>query len=207
MNNESVDSYLQKGCGRCDRYETPECKVHDWAELLGLLRELLLASGLSEDMKWGSPCYTLKGKNVVMIAARNEYCALSFLKGAILDDPQGVLKAPGPNSRFARYFPFTSADELRARRELAVALIAQAVENERAGKQVNPGPANEPIPAELQERVESDPTLAAAYEALTPGRRRSHILYVSGAKQSKTREARSERCAAKILAGKGWNER
>ncbi len=207
MNTTSVDSYLQDGCGRCDRYRTAECKVHRWTATLLALRELLSESGLTEEMKWGSPCYTLDGKNVVMIASLHDFCALSFLKGAILEDEHGVLEAPGPNSRIARYLKFTSAEQVQARRAIAAKLIEQAIEAERAGKRVPPRSATEPIPEELQARLDADPLLAEAYEALTPGRRRSHILYVSGAKQSKTRGARAERCVSKVLAGKGYNER
>ncbi len=207
MNDASVDSYLQDGCGRCDRYQTAECKVHRWTEALKLLRELVSESGLTEEMKWGSPCYTLNGKNVVAIASLNDFCALSFFKGAILKDELGVLEAPGPNSRHVRYLKFTSAEDVEARREVAVALIARAIQAERSGKKVAPPPAAEPMPDELQARLEADPALAAAFEALTPGRRRSHILYVSGAKQSKTRQDRAGRCRPKILAGKGYNER
>jgi uncharacterized protein YdeI (YjbR/CyaY-like superfamily) len=181
--------------------------VHSWTDALVALRELLSESELTEEMKWGSPCYTLNGKNVVAIAARKDCCALSFFKGAILKDPRGVLEAPGPSSRYARTLKFTSAEDVAARRVLAAQLVAQAIEVERSGKKVAPAPANEPMPDELQAALDADPALAEAYGALTPGRRRSHILYVSGAKQSQTRHTRAERCAAKILAGKGYNER
>ena len=207
MNNTSVDSYLQDGCGRCDLYQTPECKVHRWAETLEALRELLLESELVEEMKWGSPCYTLNGKNVVMLASRKESCILSFFKGAALVDEDDLLVRPGPNSRFARLLSFTSADDVMERRPQAARLIQQAIEVERAGKKVEPEGEPEPVPVELERRLAADPELETAFDALTPGRQRSHILYVSGAKQSKTRERRVERCAPKILAGKGFNER
>jgi len=206
INTTSVDAYLRDGCGRCDRYRTPECKVHPWTEALTALRELVLAAGLTEAMKWGAPCYTLEGKNVVGVAALKDACALSFFKGALLEDPDGVLEAPGPNSRHVRYLKFSSAKQVRARRKLIQALLGQAIALQRAGKRVAP-PAAEPLPAELQARLDADPPLAAAFAALTPGRRRSHALYVSGAKQASTRATRAERCAAKILAGKGYTER
>lgn len=208
MNTTSVDSYLEDGCGRCERYRTPECDVHRWAKELVALRELLLEiEPLVETMKWGSPCYTYEGKNVVMISARRDACMLSFFKGAALKDDDGVLVSPGPNSRYARYLQFTSLDEVLARREQTAQIIWQAVELERSGvKFVPPAPA-EPMPAELEDRLEADAELQRAFEALTPGRRRSHILYVSAAKQSATREARVERCVPKIMAGLGYNER
>lgn len=207
MNNESVDSYLRDGCGRCDHYRTPDCKVHLWTDVLVALRELLRETELVEDMKWGSPCYTLGGKNVVMIAALRDFCSLSFFKGVGLPDPEGALVAPGPNSRFARYLPFTSAADLDGRREQALRFIREAIELERSGVELQVEAASEPIPDELAERLDADSELRRAFEALTPGRQRSHVLHVSGAKQSATRARRVEACAGKILAGKGFNER
>jgi uncharacterized protein YdeI (YjbR/CyaY-like superfamily) len=207
MNNESVDSYLQHGCGRCDKFRTPACKVHLWTDALLELRELLISSGLVETMKWGSPCYTLDGKNVVMLTSLKDCCALSFFKGAALADEEGALVAPGPNSQFMRMLTFTSVGDLKERRPQAVGFVQQAIEAERAGLTVAPRTGTEPMPAELEERLDADPDLRRAFESLTPGRQRSHILHVSGAKQSATREQRVEKCAAKILAGRGFNER
>jgi uncharacterized protein YdeI (YjbR/CyaY-like superfamily) len=181
--------------------------VHRWTKALAALRELVLASGLVEEMKWGSPCYTLGGKNVVMLTAFKEYCALQFFKGAALVDDAGVLESPGPNSRFTRFLKFQSLEDVLARREQAGSLIEQAVALERAGTKVAAEPASEPVPVELKRRLAADPALRRAFDALTPGRRRSHILYVSGAKQSETRQRRVERCAPEISAGRGFNER
>lgn len=207
MNTTSVDAYLRDGCGRCDRYQTPDCKVHRWTDALAALRELVLASELTEEMKWGCPCYTLDGKNVVMIMALNDHCGLSFFKGAALDDADGVLQKPGPNSRIGRVIAFTSAEDVARMRPQVTRLLHQAIAAERAGVEVVVDDAPEPMPAELEQRLAVDPALRQAFEALTPGRQRSHILYVSGAKQPETRERRAERCAPKITAGKGFNER
>jgi uncharacterized protein YdeI (YjbR/CyaY-like superfamily) len=207
MNNTSVDAYLEDGCGRCEHYKTPQCKVHRWTEALVALRAVLLESGLTEEMKWGSPCYTLNGKNVVMLSSFKGYCALSFFKGALLADERGVLAPPGPNSQAARLFKFASAEQVRAHRQLAARYIEEAIEVAKAGAKVTFGQSPEPVPAELQARLDAAPPLKAAFDALSPGRRRSYILHVSGAKQSKTREARAERCIPKILEGKGFNER
>ena len=116
INNISVDAYLRDGCGRCEHYKTPACKVHRWTKALESVRELALASGLVEEMKWGSPCYTLDGKNVVMVAAFKEFCALQFFKGAALVDDEGVLESPGPSSRHVRFLKFRSTEDVRARR-------------------------------------------------------------------------------------------
>lgn len=207
MNIIDVDAYLRDGCGRCEHYKTPACKVHRWADVLEELRKLVLASGLEEQVKWGQPCYSLEGKNVVMIAAFKESCALSFFKGAALADEDGLLESPGPNSRFARFLKFRSSKDIKARRKAAERFLQEAIALERAGKRVEPAAAIEEMPEELARRLAGDPALNRAFLALTPGRRRSHVLHISGAKQSATREKRVERCAKEIAAGRGFNER
>ncbi len=158
-------------------------------------------------MKWGSPCYTFEGKNVVMMASRRDFCALSFFQGAGFDDPGELLEAPGPNSRYARYLKFRSADDVEEHREAIRDFIEQAIEWRRTGKTVDVSDELEPMPDELEARLESDPALRDAFDELTPGRQRSHILHVGGAKRASTRERRVEKCVPKILAGKGYNER
>jgi uncharacterized protein YdeI (YjbR/CyaY-like superfamily) len=206
MNTTSVDAYLRDGCGRCEHYQTPQCKVLLWTDALVALRELARASGLDETMKWGSPCYTLGGKNVAMIVSFRESCGLSFFKGAALTDDDGLLESAGPNSRHARFVKVRSVAEVNARRKQIAALLKQAIALEQAGTKVAKAPP-EPVPGELARRLAADPALRAAFEALTPGRRRSHVLHVSGAKQAETRERRVEKCVSDILAGRGFNER
>lgn len=207
MNDTSVESWLEDGCGRCELYQTPACKVHRWTEALVALRALVVESGLAEQMKWGSPCYTLAGKNVVMLVAFKEHCALSFFKGALLADPEGLLESAGPNSRHIRQLRFTSVEDVTRRRAQTVALLERAIEAEKAGLKVAADPMPEAVPTELEERLAADAEVRRAFDALTPGRRRSHILYVGGARQSATRQKRVERCVAEILAGRGFNER
>lgn len=207
INNTTVDSYLRDGCGRCEHFQTPACKVHRWSEVLVALRDLARASGLTETMKWGHPCYTLDGKNVVMIAAFKDWCGLQFMKGAALDDPKGLLEAAGPSSRFVRLLRFRTAADLVARRRAARQFIDAAIALERAGVEVEAPAAAEPVPPELAERLARDAALGRAFAALTPGRRRSHILHIAGAKQPATRARRVDRCATDILAGRGFNER
>ncbi len=207
MNTGSIDSYLEDGCGRCDKYQTPDCKVHQWHDILVELRAMLDDSVLEGQLKWGSPCYSLGGKNVVMLAAFKDYCSINFLKGAGLDDPHGILEKQGPNTRFARLVRFRSAEDLAERREATLDFIRQAIELERSGVEIEPEGSPEPMPEELEDRLAVDPDLQTAFDELTPGRQRSHILYVGGAKQSSTRVDRAERCVPKILAGKGYNER
>jgi uncharacterized protein YdeI (YjbR/CyaY-like superfamily) len=207
MNRDSVDAYLRDGCGRCEHYQTPQCKVHAWTDALRVLRAVALDAGLTETMKWGSPCYMLGDANVAMLVAFRESCALSFFQGAGLDDPEGVLESPGPNSRFGRYFRFRSAMEVATRRSAIDRLLAQAVALARSGEKLAVAPAAEPVPEELERLLAADPGLRRAFEALTPGRRRSHILHVAGAKQSETRARRAEKCAPEIRAGRGFQER
>lgn len=206
MNRGDVDSYLADGCGRCEKYRTPDCKVHHWAEVLVPLRDLLRETELDEQLKWGSPCYSLDGRNVVMITAFNDRAGLSFFKGVLLDDPDGLLQAPGPNSQAVRELRFTSSDEVEAHRDEVRRFLDEAIELERSGANVEFAKEPEPMPDELRARLDDDPTLAAAFDALTPGRQRSHILHVGGAKKSETRVNRVEKCAPRILAGKGFNE-
>jgi len=204
----TVDDYLLVGCGRCTLGGTPDCKVLPWQSELRLLREILLASELVEEVKWGFPTYTLDGKNVVMLAAWRDGVTLSFLKGVLLNDPQGRLTAPGPNSQSARQWKFTDSDEIEAMREEIAAFVEQAIELERSGAKLPPtDPSQYELPDELASRIEQDPGLAAAYFSLTPGRQRSHIIFISGAKQSATRAARVEKCVPLILAGIGLHDR
>lgn len=207
MNRGDVDSFLADGCGRCDNYKTPDCKVHQWTGPLNALRALLQETELAETMKWGSPCYTVDGKNVLMLTAFKDRCGLSFFRGSLLDDDEGLLVAPGPSSQASRELRFFSTEEVEQRREVAHRFIEQAIALTRAGERVKFKKSPEPVPDELRERLGADPELAAAFEALTPGRQRSYILHVGGAKQSATRARRADKCAPKILSGKGFNER
>lgn len=207
MNNTTFDSYLQDGCGRCHLFQSPECKVHQWTDILEGLRELLRDAGLDEQMKWGTPCYMLEGKNVIMLASLRGCCAVSFLKGAALADTDGALVSPGPNTRFARQLRFTSFEEFLERRQQVVAHIQETIALERAGVEVELADDPEPLPDELAQALAADPELAASFDALTPGRQRSYLLHISGAKQPETRQRRVERCVDKIMAGKGFNER
>lgn len=207
INRDGVDAYLRDGCGRCDHYQTPACKVHRWTDALVHLRAIALGAGLVEEMKWGSPCYTLAGRNVVMLAAFKESCALTFFQGAALLDASGLLEAAGPNSEVARLVRFRSVEEVRARHDGLVALVAQAAGLAASGTKVARSTSVAAVPDALEALLSADPALRAAFDALTPGRRRSHALHVSGAKGADTRARRAERCAEDIRAGRGFNER
>ncbi|MEZ4317765.1 MAG: YdeI/OmpD-associated family protein [Myxococcota bacterium] len=204
MITRDVETYLAEGCGRCELFQTPQCKVHLWTDALQELRGLLNASELTEEMKWGSPCYTLDGKNVVILASFKDNYALSFFKGILLPEAD-ALEKPGPNTHAGRVLRFRSVGEVHEKRELVARLIEQAIAVERSGAQVEAPARSEEMPEELME-VLSDPVVADAWDALTPGRQRSYVLHVSGAKQSATRASRAEKSIPKILSGKGFHE-
>lgn len=206
MNTGNPDSYFIDGCGRCDRYQGPSCKVRTWNSELRALRAMIASAGLVETLKWGSPCYTLNGANVVGLASMNDYCAVSFFKGFAMDDPAGLFENAGPNARIMRIVRFRSMADVEAKLEATRRLVEQAVALEASGVKVVPKPAAEPVPDELLAMLDGDPALLGAWEALTPGRRRSHTLHVSGAKQAATRVRRAAAVAPLILAGRGFNE-
>lgn len=206
MNTISVDAYLLDGCGRCDKYQTPDCKVHLWTDTLVGLRAILTDTELVETMKWGAPCYTLDGTNVLMIAATVNYCAISFFKGYALEDPEDVLELVGPNARVGRVIKFRQAGDLDAKRDATVAMVQQAIDLQKSGAIPPPPEVEDVLPEELEDRLDSDAELREAFDALTPGRQRSYIFHIGGAKKSATRASRVERCIPKILAGKGFNE-
>jgi uncharacterized protein YdeI (YjbR/CyaY-like superfamily) len=202
----SVDAYMAEGCGRCDYYATPACKVRRWTELLETLRQVLLDSGLTETVKWGSPCYVDNAHNICMIGALKSHCTLSFFKGAVLADPDGWLEFAGENSRIAKFMRFTSAAEVLARQEIIHGFIRQAVAVEQQG--ISGKPAEEPLvlPAELLDMMAEDQVLEKAFYSLTPGRQRGYVLFFLQAKQSATRRSRIEKYREKILGGKGMHD-
>jgi uncharacterized protein YdeI (YjbR/CyaY-like superfamily) len=205
--NPLIDHYLEAGCGRCPLGGTSSCKVHSWTKELEKLRSIVLDCGLSEELKWGVPCYTFQGKNVLMVSAFKGYCALSFFKGALLNNSRKILTAPGKNSQSARVIRFTGLDEIVKLEQTLKALIFESIEVEKAGLKVEFKKNPEPVPDELQKRLDEDSFFKSAFEGLSPGRQRGYILYFSQPKQSKTRFERIEKCIPKILNGEGLNDR
>jgi len=204
--NPKVDGYLIDGCGRCPLGGTPDCKVLPWQETLDALRAVLLETDLTEDHKWSQPCYTYDGGNIGIMSALKDAVVFGFFKGVLLKDTEGVLVKPGPNSQAARQFKFTSVEQVQEMEETIKAYVAEAIEIEKAGLKVEFKERPEPIPEELQAKFDEDPAFEAAFEALTPGRQRSYIIHISGAKQAKTRMSRVEKCMPKVFEGKGFNE-
>ena len=191
--NPKVDAYLKRN--------------ERWQAEMTALRALLLDCPLTEDLKWGVPCYTLDGKNVVLIHAFKEYCALLFHKGALMKDPDGVLIQQTDNVQSARQIRFTSLDEIHRMQNLLRSYAHEAIEVEKAGlKVVHKTVAEFAMPEEFKAALAADDTLKSAFEALTPGRQRGYLLHFSSAKQSATRESRIEKCRPKIMAGKGLDD-
>jgi uncharacterized protein YdeI (YjbR/CyaY-like superfamily) len=179
-----------------------------WRDELTALRAIVLDSGLAEDWKWRAPCYTFEGRNVAILGAFRAYCALGFFKGALLKDADGILTAPGKDSQFMRQARFTDVRRIAELEAVLRADIVEAVEVERAGLTVDAGAARELVlPDELREALDERPDLRAAFDALTPGRRRGYVLHIAGGKRSATRRSRVERCAPRILDGKGLHDR
>jgi uncharacterized protein YdeI (YjbR/CyaY-like superfamily) len=207
MMNPQVDPYFTDGCGRCPLGGTPGCKVHTWPEELARLRLLLLHCGLTEELKWSVPCYTFQQQNIIILAAFKEYCALSFFKGALLQDTHGLLEKPGEHTQSGRIIKFTSVRDIEALESTLEAYIYEAIEVEKAGLKVDFNKSSELlIPEELQQKLDAIPDLKAAFEALTPGRQRGYLLYFTAPKQAKTRAARVEKYMPRILQGMGMND-
>ena len=180
-----------------------------WHAELEQLRRIVLECGLTEEVKWGSPCFTVDGGNVVILAPMKDSCALSFFKGALRKDPDGVLERPGDNSRSGRLIRFTEVDGILAMEDTLKAYVTEAADLERAGAKVDFAKDRDhvPVPDELRAAFDDDPALAAAFEGLTPGRRRGWLIHFSGAKQAATRTSRIAKAAPRILAGKGMHDR
>ena len=182
-------------------------KAKQWQEELGKLRAVVLGCQLSEELKWGVPCYTFQKRNVVLIHAFKEYCALLFFKGALLKDPNSILIQQTKNTQATRQIRFTSTREIVKMKTVLKAYIQEAIEIEKAGLKVSYKKTSEfAIPEEFQNKLDEVPALKTAFNALTPGRQRAYVLYFSAPKQSKTRESRVEKSMQKILIGKGLND-
>ena len=191
--NPKVDTYISK--------------AQKWQKEMKKLRTVLLDCGLTEELKWGKPCYVFEKSNIVVIQAYKEYCAILFFKGVLLNDPNGLLVKTGDNTRVGRQIRFNNVREIVEIEPALKAYIYEAIEVEKAGLKVplKKGPESL-IPVELKNKLDKSAGLKTAFKALTPGRQRAYIFYFSAPKQAKTREARVEKCVGLILKGKGLND-
>ena len=189
--NAKVDAYIQRS--------------KKWPAEMTALRPILLRAGLTDEIKWGKPCFSHEGSNVAIMQEMNDFLALLFFKGALLTDPDGVLREQGPNSRSALRMEFTSVGQVKKMASTLKDYLREALEVEAAGLKIGPAPALVLVD-ELQNRVDRDAAFKAAFGSLTPGRQREYNLYFSNAKQAATREVRIEKYADKIHAGKGFRD-
>jgi len=182
-------------------------KAKNWQKEFEKLRKIILDTGLTEELKWGCPCYTFQKSNIVLIHGFKEYCALLFFKGALLNDPERILIRQTENVQSARQVRFTNLKEINKMAPVLKAYIYEAIEIEKAGLKVNLKKSSEyPVSDEFQKKLDKVKGLKTAFDALTPGRQRAYLLYFSAPKQPKTREARVEKCIPQILKGKGLDD-
>lgn len=202
-----VGVYFQDGCGRCDRFATPECSAKIWAKGLADLRALCLAAGLEEGAKWGHPTYMHAGRNVVILGAFRGDFRLTFFHPSLMRDPENALEKQGPNTRHADMLCFRSNEEVAAKSPLIAAYLAEAKGYAQAGILPNLPPREVDLPPELIEALDCDPELAEAFAALTPGRQKSWAFHLTTTQTPATRHKRIAKARGKILAGKGALER
>lgn len=182
-------------------------KAEQWRAEFEKLRSLILDCGLTEELKWGHPCYAYENNNIVLIHGFKDYCAMLFFKGALLNDPNGILIQQTENVQAARQIRFTNVKEITKIERVLKAYVYEAIEVERAGLKVKLKKTSDyPIPEEFQIKLDKKPALKKAFEALTPGRQRAYLYYFNQAKQSKTRAARVEKYIPHILEGKGLDD-
>lgn len=202
-----IEDYFTHGCGRCDRFATPNCSTRQWIDGLTALRRICRDAGLSEHVKWAHPTYMHAGRNICVMGAFRGDFRLSFMNASLLKDPEGLLERQGQNTRHPDCIRFTDVAEVDAREPVIRAYLAEAMGYAEAGI----SPAKETgavvLPDELVEALDADPELAEAFHALTPGRQKSYVIHLSGAKQAATRIARIAKARDRILAGKGATER
>lgn len=201
-----IEDFFTLGCGRCDRFGTADCSARLWSPGLAALRRICLDMGLSEHVKWGHPCYMHAGRNICLIGALRGDFRLNFFNAALMTDPEGVMSRQGPNTRNPDSILFTASGQVEAMEATLRAYIAEAMGYAEAAILPVKVATEVELPDELVEAMDADPELAEAFHALTPGRQRSYVIALNGAKASATKVARIVKFRPKILAGKGAQE-
>ena len=202
-----IEDYFAKGCGRCDRFATPTCATRIWRAGLDALRGICRDAGLQETMKWGHPCYMHAGRNVAIIGALLGDFRLSFFNAALMTDPEGILERQGPNTRHADMIRFKTNEDVARLEPMIRTYLAEAMGYAEAGIRPPKEQHERDLPEEMVEAMDADPELAEAFLALTPGRRNSYVVNLSGAKTSATKTARIAKFRERIIVGKGATER
>lgn len=202
-----IETYFDSGCGRCARFETPDCSVRRWAKGVLALRALCLEAGLEETLRWGHPCYRHGGRNLAIIGAFRADFRLTFPDAALLADPAGVLERAGDQSRQPVLMRFTAPEDVAEKAAIIRAYLAEAKGHAAAGRKPEKRETEVVLPQELVTALDADPELAEAFAALTPGRQRSYSVNLNAARTPETRVARIAKFRDRILAGKGALER
>ena len=202
-----IEDYFTRGCGRCARFDTPECSTRQWAGGLSALRHICRDMGLVETVKWGHPCYVHAGRNIAIIGAFRGDFRLSFFNAALMKDPEGVLERQGENTRHPDMIRFKSNDQVTAMESVIRAYLEEAKAYAEAGVRPMKEDDGFDLPDELVEALDADPELAEAFRDLTRGRQKSYVIVLNSAKTSKTRISRIAKYRDRIIAGKGATER
>lgn len=199
--------YFAQGCGRCDRFATNDCSTRIWRDGLAVLRDLCKSAGLVETAKWGHPCYMHADRNIAIIGAFRDNFRLSFFNAGLMTDPEGILERQGPNTQNPDMIRFTATDDVLTKSQIIADYFEEAKRYAEQGLTAARSVRQLDWPDELTEALDADPELAEAFHALTPGRQRSYLFNLNSAKKPETRAARIAKFRAKIIAGKGAQER
>ncbi len=203
----NIEEYFSKGCGRCERFNTPDCSTQQWSDGLIELRRICLESQLVEVVKWAHPCYMYEGRNIVIIGALRSDFRLSFFNAALMKDPNNVLEKPGPNTRHPDMIRFTENGQVAEMESIIKSYIQEAIGYAEEGIKPAKEQSTLELPDELIEAMDADLELAEAFHELTPGRQKSYVINLNSAKKTETRISRIAKFRGKILAGKGATER
>lgn len=202
-----IEDYFSNGCGRCERYATPDCVTKQWGSGLNSLRQICRELELVETVKWAHPCYMYGDRNIVLIGAVRKDFRLIFFNAALLKDLEGVLERQGPNTRHPDMIRFTDNTQIAEMKSIIISYIKEAVGYAEAGIKPPKEQSDLDLPDELIEAMDSDPELAEAFHTLTPGRKRSYVINLNSAAKTETRCTRIAKFRNKILSGKGATER
>jgi uncharacterized protein YdeI (YjbR/CyaY-like superfamily) len=202
----NIEDFFAKGCGRCERFATPDCSTRPWIAGLAALRRICHEAGLTETVKWGHPVYMHAGRNIAIVGALRGDFRLSFFDAALMKDPEGVLEKQGPNTRHAGTIRFGGEAAVKELRPVVLSYLKEAMGYAEAGVKPPKLHYDIDLPGELIEAMDADPELAEAFHSLTPGRQRSYAINLSSAKTAATRVGRIAKFRPKILIGKGANE-
>lgn len=202
-----IETFFEKGCGRCERFATADCSTRQWIQGLHELRKICLKSGLVEMLKWAHPCYMHAGRNIVILGALRSDFRMSFFNAALMKDQEQVLEKQGPNTRHPDMIRFTSNAQVQSMRPIILSYLDEAKGYAEAGITPPKEKNSLELPDELSEALEADPAFAEAFRALTPGRQRSYVINLNSAKKPETRRSRIVKSRDKIFAGKGALDR